>query len=45
MLDFGLGIPRVRRQLLAGSIFNLQLCLLFVLKVSRKVLRGSNLKR
>lgn len=45
MLDFGLGIPSVRRQLLASSIFNLQLCLLFVLKVSRKVLRGSNLKR
>ena len=42
MLDFGLGNPSVRRQLLASSIFNLQLCLLFVLKVSREVLKGIN---
>ena len=39
-LDFGLGIPSVRRKLLVCSICNLQLCLLFVLKVSRKILKG-----
>ena len=38
-----LGIPTVRGKLLVHSIFNLELCLLFVLKVSREVLKGVNL--
>ena len=45
LLDFGVEIPSGSRKLSICSIFKNQLCLLFVLKVSRKVLRGSNLKR
>ena len=39
MLEFGLGIPSVRRKLLVCSTLNLQLCLLFVLKASKEILK------
>ena len=43
LLDFGVEIPSGSRKLSICSIFKIQLCLLFVLKVSREVLKGVNL--
>ena len=43
LLDFGVEIPSGSRKLSICSIFKIQLCLLFVMKVSREVLKGVNL--
>ena len=43
LLDFGVEIPSGSRNLSICSTFKIQLCLLFLLKVSRDVLKGINL--